>query len=243
MKQSHSDITAVVLAGGLGTRLRSVVTDRPKVMALVNGRPFLEYLLDQLLVCGIRRVVVCTGYKADIITSYFGHSYRTLQLIYSHENEPLGTGGALRLAASSLRDNATLILNGDSYCRCDYNQFATFHNSKHALISIGIVTVPDVARYGAVELGPSEEITIFSEKGTHRGPGLINAGIYLIQRNVIDSIPPNTCFSLEKELFPRYLEKSMYGYTSCRDFIDIGIPSDYDAAQRFFSDCVFEQST
>jgi D-glycero-alpha-D-manno-heptose 1-phosphate guanylyltransferase len=132
-------ITAVILAGGLGTRLRSVVADKSKVMALVNGRPFLEYILDQIVDNGIHRIVVCTGYKGEHIQACFGHSYRHVELLYSHEKEPRGTGGALRLAATYLCSKPTLLLNGDSFCRFDLNNFVQFHISKNARLSIGMV--------------------------------------------------------------------------------------------------------
>lgn len=229
-----SDISAFILAGGLGTRLRPVVTDRPKVLADVNGRPFLEHLLDQLEEYGLHRVVLCTGYLGEQIEAKFGAMYKGLKLEYSRETEPLGTGGALRLAASRLAAGPALVLNGDSFCRLDFRDFLKFHVSHRAAISLAVTEVQDISRYGAVDLGPEGRITRFEEKGAKTGTGLINAGVYLIQRDVIVSIPQNTMISLEKEVLSPTIGVGLYGFIAEGGFIDIGIPSDYVAAQRVF---------
>lgn len=230
----YSDITAVVLAGGLGTRLRGVVADRPKVLAPVKDRPFLDYLLAQLATSGIRRTVLCTGYLGEQIEELFGNRYREMELLYSREPEPLGTGGALRLALPLLESEQVLVLNGDSYCSLDHRSFFEFHADKRALLSLCLAEVADVSRYGAVRVDPDGAITEFEEKGAARGAGAINAGVYLVRRTVIEAIPPLMEVSLEREVIPGTIGGGLFGFNARGRFIDIGIPSDYQAAQQFF---------
>lgn len=229
-----SDITAIILAGGLGTRLRDVVSDRPKVLAKVNERPFLQYLFDQLTESGIRQTVVCTGYLGGQIEETFGPSYRELRLAYSLEPQPLGTAGALRHALPLLDTEELLVLNGDSFCDFDYRGFRAFHREKGGLISLCLVEVPDVGRYGAVRLEPGGRVTEFVEKGALGGAGAINAGIYLLRRSVVEAIPAGRAVSLEKEVIPQLIGKGLFGFRTQGRFIDIGVPEDYRAAQEFF---------
>lgn len=230
------EITAVILAGGLGTRLRSVVADRPKVMAEVNGRPFLCFLLDQLTMAGIRRVVLCTGYLADTVSSLLGSRYNQAELLYSVETEPLGTGGALRLALPLLKSDPLLVLNGDSYCALDLPQFAAAHHSAGAVASLALARVADISRYGAVTVETNGAISRFEEKGAGRGEGLINAGIYLLPAAAIAAIPAGTMVSLERDIFPGLIGNGLFGFAQTGRFIDIGIPDDYRAATTFFND-------
>jgi len=230
-----ADITAIILAGGLGTRLREVVCDRPKVLATVNERPFLQYLLDQLLENGIRQAVLGTGYMGEQVESAFGNQYRTLQLSYSREPRPLGTAGALRHALPLLGTEELLVLNGDSFCDFDYQGFRAFHRKKGASMSLCLARVPDVARYGAVQVDQQGRITDFVEKGALAGAGSINAGIYLLKRAVIESVPAAGAVSLEKEVIPELIGAGLFGFRTRGRFIDIGVPEDYKAAQEFFA--------
>jgi len=231
----YSDITAVILAGGLGTRLRGVVSDRPKVLAEINGRPFLGYLLDQLSASGISRTVLCTGYLGEQVENSFGDSYRGMPLSYSREEQPLGTGGALRLALPLIGTGEAMVLNGDSFCALDHRAFHDFHAEKLATMSLCLTGVADVSRYGAVRLDRRGTILDFEEKGAASGAGTINAGIYLISRKVVETIAPEAVVSLEKEVIPGLIGSGLYGFNSRGRFIDIGIPADYQAAQLFFS--------
>lgn len=231
-----SDITAVILAGGLGTRLREAVADRPKVLAEVNGRPFVTYLLDQLADAGVRRVVLCTGYMADLVDEALGTEYRGMELLYSREEAPLGTGGALRLALPLVASDPLLAMNGDSCCRADLSRLLDAHLAGGAAASLVLARVEDVGRYGAVAVSPAGVITEFAEKGCRQGAGLINAGIYLIQRRVIEAITAGRAVSLEREIFPALAERhQLRGVVTPGSFIDIGIPSDYAAAAAFFA--------
>jgi NDP-sugar pyrophosphorylase family protein len=230
------EVSAVILAGGLGTRLRSQVSDRPKVMALVNGRPFLEYLLDQVVDGGIRSATLCIGYMAEVVRAHFGNSYRGVELSYSIEEELLGTGGALRLALPHMRHDAVLVMNGDSFCGVDLKSFASWHAAKQARASIVLTEVPDTSRYGRVELEEDNVIQGFIEKGGAQRPGYINAGIYLLQRRILEAISPKTVVSLEREVFPKLIGSGFYGWTAPHSlFIDIGTPESYAEAQDLFS--------
>lgn len=234
--ESLSKATAVILAGGLGTRLRTMVKDRPKVMADIKGRPFLAYLLDMIASCGISNVVMCTGYLAEIIQGEFGRQYRSLKVAYSQEPDPLGTGGALRLALPLIKSETILVMNGDSYCWADLNDFWEWHCKRRADATILLTAVSNTERYGRVETEErSRRVLRFDEKDNHAGPGWINAGIYLIRRHLIHKIPPNRKISLEREVFPEWVSKELYGYRSSCKFIDIGTPEDYKNSEVFFN--------
>lgn len=226
---------AALLAGGLGTRLRSVVSDRPKVMALVAGRPFVTHLLDQLAESGIRKVVLCTGYMADMIRNELGDEYRGMELVYSVEDTPLGTGGALQNAVRLLSGDKILVLNGDSYCQCNLASFITAHAASTAPAGMVLARVDDVSRFGAVLTSNDSLVGSFNEKGEKSGPGWINAGIYLLPKRLIQEIAPGQQVSLEREVFPAHLTEGIYGYPCSGLFIDIGIPEEYQRAQSLFS--------
>jgi len=229
------DITAILLAGGRGTRLSGVVSDRPKVLADVGGRPFLSYLLDQLEAAGFRQAVVSTGYMADMVRTTLGERHGGIALRYQQELEPLGTGGGIRLAAQAVESNPVLVMNGDSYLDADLAAFAEFHGAHGGPGSLLLTKVTDVSRFGQVRLGPGDRIEAFEEKNAAGGAGWINAGVYLLDRRLIDSIPPDTFVSLEKEMFPRWVERGLFGFRAGGRFIDIGTPESYREAAAFFS--------
>jgi D-glycero-alpha-D-manno-heptose 1-phosphate guanylyltransferase len=235
MTMRMADVDAVILAGGLGTRLRAVVADRPKVMAVINGRPFLNYLFDQLITAGIARVVLCTGYLSRQIQSCVGDSYRTLSIVHSVESVPLGTAGALRLASQMLLSNPALVMNGDSYCAVSLERFWLSHLSAKAAATLVLARLSNTERYGRVKLGAGDEVIGFEEKGGTQGQGLINAGIYLIHRSLIDEIPIDRAVSLEREVFPKWIGRSFYGFETDGKFLDIGTPESYASAPAFFA--------
>jgi D-glycero-alpha-D-manno-heptose 1-phosphate guanylyltransferase len=227
-------MTGVVLVGGLGSRLRPAVADRPKVLAEVGGRPFLAYILDQLEEAGIRDVVLCTGYMAETVRATFGDRYRSISLRYSRELQPLGTGGALRQALPHCASDPILVLNGDSFIDADFRSFFQWF-AEHGLdAALLLTTVPDVSAFGQVVAGPDGLVVRFEEKSGQTGAGLINAGVYLLKKRVILAIPEGQNFSLERQLFPRLMGKSLYGYITPGPFIDIGTPASYQAAEAFF---------
>lgn len=230
------EITAVVLAGGLGTRLRSRVADRPKVLAEVSGRPFLAYLLDHLERAGQRRCVLCTGYQADLVEAAFGSRHGKMELLYSREEEPLGTGGAVRLAAPLLTGDPVLVLNGDSFFKSDLPRFLAWHRSLPSpTASLLMAEMEDTSRFGRVSVDQEGQILRFEEKRPDAGPGWINTGIYLISRAALEAIPAGRPVSLERETFPAWIGHGFYGLQAPGDFLDIGTPESFDAAEAFLA--------
>jgi len=223
---------ALILAGGFGTRLRSLCGDYPKVLAPIAGKPFLEYLLLYLKKHGFFSVVLCVGYKADLIQQYFrdGNQWG-ISIRYSQEQIPLGTAGPLKLASPLIEDKDFLVLNGDSFFNIDLNFLINYHKNNKALATIALVEVNDVQRYGAVEIDSLGKIVRFAEKEEIKGPGLINGGIYIFHRKVLDLIPEGREVSLEYEIFPRLVGKAFYGLPFEAYFVDIGVPEDYLALQ------------
>jgi D-glycero-alpha-D-manno-heptose 1-phosphate guanylyltransferase len=227
-------VEAIILAGGLGTRLRGVVDDVPKPMASVQGRPFLAFVLDQLVDTGFRTAILAVGYRHEAIRSYFGADYRGLALLYSPEDEPLGTGGAIRLACVQVTARDVFVLNGDTYLELDFRGMLDAHVGAAAQLSMAVCQVPDVARYGALEL--SEGIVqAFREKG-RSGPGWINGGVYVLGPELRDRFPRRDAFSFEQELLvPGTQSIRPLAFPTTGLFIDIGIPEDYLRAQQIFS--------
>ncbi len=229
-----SQVTAVILAGGFGTRLRSLVTDRPKVLAAIHGRPFLTYLLDQVVEAGVESTILCTGYMGEMVQADIGPVYRGMPVRYSQETSPLGTAGAVRLALSAAASDPVLVMNGDSCCKADFVQFGAWHGEHQAEASILLTHVPDTRRYGRVDVVSDGHIQRFQEKGAHQGPGWINAGIYLLSRRIVSDIPEGQAVSLERDIFPGLVGRGLYGYQTERAFLDIGTPESYAEAERFF---------
>jgi NDP-sugar pyrophosphorylase family protein len=228
---SLGNVRAFILCGGQGTRLRSVVADRPKSMALISETPFLQLLLERLGYQGVHDVVLGTGYMAEKIERYFGDGKQfALRIRYSREHEPRGTGGALKLAEPLISD-PVLVLNGDSYVEWDLVPVLELFKTKDADLVIVLQAVADVTRYGSVALDQDGRVTQFVEKGVAAGPGLINAGVYLLRKQIVRGLPAGTAISLETEVFPRLLDRRVYGLVCTGLFIDIGIPDDLRRAQ------------
>ncbi|MEY6434000.1 nucleotidyltransferase family protein [Thioalkalicoccus limnaeus] len=231
-----AQLTGVILAGGLGTRLRSVVSGQPKVLAEVAGRPFLGYLLDQLAGWGFSQVVLCTGYLGEQIEEEFGDRYGGLRIQYSREVTPLGTGGALRLAAGLIESSTVLVLNGDSYCDADLGGVHQAHQGRCAKATLLLTRVADASRFGRVQVDAMGRILNFDEKTSDSGPGLVNAGLYLIETSLLRDIPTEGPVSLERDVFPTWIAGQFYGYETSSAFLDIGTPESYAAAEAFLSD-------
>jgi len=228
-------IRAFVLCGGAGTRLRPVLADRPKSMALISGTPFLQLLLDRLRSQGIDDVILGTGYMAEQIEGYFGFGNQFgIRIRYSREDEPLGTGGALKLAEPLISD-PVLVLNGDSYAEWSLVPMLEQFTGKDADMVVVLQAVADVTRYGSVALDRDGRIIRFVEKGAAAGPGLINAGVYLVRKQIVRDLPAGTAISLEREVFPCLLDRRVYGLISTGLFIDIGIPDDFKRAQTLLA--------
>ena len=230
------DLTAVILAGGLGTRLRCVVSSNPKVLAEVGGRPFLSYLLEQLASASVRDAVLCTGYLGEQIEAEFGNSFGNMHLIYSREKSPLGTAGSIKLALPLLKSNPVLIMNGDSYCEVDIQNFYQRHIRQKADASLLLTKVANTERFGQVDLDDDGAVVSFREKNQDRGSGWINAGLYLLGYRLLRTIPNDRAVSLEKEMFPKWIDQGLYGYRAQGRFLDIGTPESYRTAESFFAE-------
>lgn len=230
-----SQVTAALLVGGFGTRLQSVVSDRPKPLAAIAGKPFLSYQFDQLAQSGVARVVLCTGFRGGQIEEMYGQQYGSLRLEYSLEPEPLGTGGALRFAFERLGPGPLLVMNGDSYCHAPLQELARFHGEHRSSFSLLLTHVPQTERFGQVTINEQQQITNFKEKAAASGPGYINAGVYLVDQAIINQIPTQRAVSLEREVFPQLVGGRFYGLQSHSPFLDIGTPESYASAAHFFA--------
>lgn len=219
---------AILLAGGLGTRLRGVVDDRPKPMALISGRPFMEYVIHELTKYGITEIIFAVGYKGSIIEEHFGDGSKfNITVQYAYEEELLGTAGAIKNAGRFITDDDFLVLNADTYYQIDYNRLFNIKREKSLEMALVLREVPDVSRYGMAVLADGY-LTGFNEKSTESCPGTINGGIYLMNRSLLSEIPTGKV-SLENEMIPRWLSESrlLGGIINDGYFIDIGIPEDY----------------
>jgi len=225
---------AIVLAGGLGTRLRAVVSDLPKPMAPVAGRPFLAILLDQLDQAGFEHVVLSVGYRREAIMEHFGDRYGRLALSYAVETHPLGTGGAIRLALEQTQAPELFVLNGDTYLALDYSAMLAHHRRHGARLTLAAQQVADTHRYGALAL-QGDRVIDFLEKG-RSGPGLINGGTYLLEPGLFDDQALPEAFSFETDLLmPKVAELAPLAFITEGRFIDIGVPEDYARAQTLFA--------
>ena len=229
---------AILLCGGMGTRLRSVVSDRPKPMADICGKPFLQYLLEMLRDKGITEVIFALGYMGEMIEEYFqdGSAFG-LKIAYSYEEEPLGTGGAIRNALPKILEEEVLVLNADTYFPMDYQGLYRFHQENDGDFSLATRAVPDISRYGAVRRDAAGRILAWNEKLEDGGQplaGEINGGIYVMKKSLIAEIPEGKQ-SLEQDCIPKWLSegKRIFGLPFDGYFMDIGIPKDY---QQFITD-------
>lgn len=232
-----SDITCVILAGGLGTRLRSVVADVPKPLARVNGRPFLEYLIAQVRDAGCTDVILSVGYKAEAVESHFADGRdHGVRIRYVREAAPLGTAGALAEAEPLIASDPFLVMNGDSYCSVNLEAMLERHRSGSHVATLAAVRVEDRSRYGSLTIGADGAVVGFNEKGQEQGPGLINGGVYFLARHsIFRRIPQQRPCSLEYDVFPTLLGTELSGFTSNGFFIDIGTPEEWQRAQGLLS--------
>lgn len=225
----------IILAGGKGTRLSSVLKDVPKSMALIAGKPFLEYLIHYLSKQGLFDVILSVGYLKEHIISHFGSGKGEVTIRYSEEEEPLGTGGAIKKALALCRSEYVFVLNGDTLFLADLDKMNSVVSSKQADLVIALREVPNANRYGSVEMDETGSIMKFREKDPVIKPGLINGGIYLLKRSLLDSEGLPEKFSLEQDFFPQVCVRGgAYGQVYHDYFLDIGIPDDYQRAQTEF---------
>lgn len=231
-----SALDALILCGGLGTRLREVVADRPKGLAEIRGRPFLDLLIDRLARHGLRRFILCTGYQGEQIATRYARR-GDAEFVVSLEDRPLGTAGAVRLALQHLRSDPFLVLNGDSFCEVDYEAFQGFHEGRGATLSIVVVPPGERDDVGTVGLAGDGAITSFREKAGRGERAAINGGIYLMRRSLVELLPAQTPLSLERDVFPQAVQRGgCYGFLTAGPVVDIGTPERYRAAQDLLRD-------
>ena len=234
MTRSLERVTGVVLAGGFGTRLQKVVKNKPKALAEVSGKPFLAYLLEKYQDAGIRETVLCTGYLATQIEEAFGDHFGDMALTYSKEQMPLGTAGALANALPFIGTDTALVANGDCFFEADITNMYMYHLGRGSDATILLTHVDDVARFGMVDVDAVGAVEVFREKGG-TGPGWINAGVYLIERHMIKTIPTGRSVSIEKETFPSWIGKGLCAWKGKGSFLDIGTAESYARAEAFVS--------
>jgi NDP-sugar pyrophosphorylase family protein len=232
---SIAQIPVAVLAGGLGTRLQPVLKESPKALAPINGKPFLHYLFNWLTIQGTKQVVLCTGYLGGQIKDYCGDRFGSFDIAYSHEEQPLGTAGALRHCLPKIGNDIILVVNGDTFCGAHLNSFLNWHRYHSFNASILLSYQKEVQRFGRVEIDRKGHVVQFHEKVPGPGKGYVSAGIYLVNRSVIENLPEGRKLSMEYEVLPDLIGKGLSGYKTEYPFIDIGTPESFDMAQRCFS--------
>ena len=232
MSYPSEDAKAVLLVGGLGTRLRSVVASAPKALASVGDRPFLELLVRQLRHQSIRHLVMCTGYLAEEIEKELGEGREwDVTIEYSKEPYPMGTAGAVKFAEPLLRNVSDfLVMNGDSFMEIDFQKLINFHRKSGGIATMAVLRMKNEMRYGTVQVTSGGRVSGFTEKSDGDLNGSVNAGIYVFNRRIFDHIPEGPA-SLERDIFPKLLDHGVYASKQHGVFIDIGTPEDYARAQ------------
>lgn len=230
--------SAIILAGGFGSRLQPVVSDLPKSLAPVNGRPFLDFQLNYLKSFGVKKVFLSVGFLANKIKEYYGNNFKGIEIVYVTEKRPLGTGGAIRYALEQVRDKEVFALNGDSFFNLNLKEFISFHQKNNSKISLGLCRTANTARFGTIGLNSKKRIISFKEKSGKEISGLINGGIYILNKDIyLQNTPANLSFSIEKDFFEKQINHlTLLGYESNAYFLDIGIPEDYERAQHEFKE-------
>lgn len=229
MRDELEKIDVVILCGGRGERLRPVIGERPKVLAQIGKKAFLDILIDDILQRGFKRIILSVGYLKEQIIEHF-EPKRCYSLEFCEEEVPLGTGGAIKRAQPLIKSEPFLVMNGDSICKVNFGEFYRFHIEKEGILSM-VGVKPHIAQYqdyGAVRLDDSCRIRSFREKVAGGKSDLISAGIYLMRSDIFYHMPTETRFSLEYDLFPRIIDERCYGFLCESELIDIGTPERYE---------------
>jgi len=222
----------VILAGGLGKRLHSVTGGGQKVLVKIGDKPFLEILIDYIASQGGRRFILCVGHGSDEVEAYFQHKYQDREIVFSKEESPLGTGGAIKQGSTHVKTDQFLAMNGDCFCVIDYNRLVGFHLRQNAKASIAVTLMPDARDYGTIELSSSGAIEAFKEKQPVAREAFINTGTYCLERNIFSLVETSVKFSIEYDFFPHLVGRGFYGFEVENKFIDIGTPDRYQWAQE-----------
>jgi len=233
---------AIILVGGKGTRLKSILKDRPKPMAIVAGKPFVEWIVLLLQSQGIQRIIMCTGHLSEVVEEYFKDKHNFgVEIVFSKDPIPLGTGGAIRHSLKKTVSKHLLVLNGDSYRYFDCSKLFAMHREKKAKASLCLAKVEDCSRFGSVRIDENNMIVEFMEKNQDSVGGLVNSGIYLFERDIIECFPKDKKISLEHDLFPKLIGKGLYGFLFSGDFIDIGTPESFVNSEDFLKKELYAQ--
>jgi NDP-sugar pyrophosphorylase family protein len=231
-------LDVVILCGGLGTRLRPVIPDRPKVLALVGGRPFLSLVLDRVREQGFKRIILCIGYGAGMVREIFAHEVPPL--IFSEENEPLGTGGALKKALPLVRTPDFIVLNGDTLCPASLHALSDFHRARRAALSL-VLNRSARSDGGNIALDAVGRIVDFRERAGNGARGFLSAGVYTMKKEIEKFMPPVKSFSLEYDVFPAVVHSvPCFGFIVDEEAIDIGTPERYHEATQHFKNRDFD---
>lgn len=229
-------IVPIILAGGLGKRLRPVVKNLPKVISLVNKKPFITYIFEQLIEEGYEEVILLIGYKGNLVKKCLGMKYKNLTIKYLSEDIPLGTGGAVKNIAKKINFEYLLVINGDTYHNCSRKKLIKKLHSNNDVILCS--HKKNIERFGLVEIDKDYRVITLNEKQNNKTEGLINIGSYLINREYIANFKDDL-FSLEENYFPRrILDKKLFAAVDNGNFIDIGVPSDYFFANKYFQNLI-----
>ena len=229
---SHMFPDVVILAGGLGKRLKPVTGGAQKVLARIGDRPFLEILIDYIASQGGTRFILCVGHGSEEVEAYFKNKYIDREIIFSREETPLGTGGAIKQGSRHVKTGRFLAMNGDCFCVIDYLRLIAFHQKHKANATIAITKLPDVRDYGSIIINEKRQIIAFKEKSTLVRAGFINTGTYCLNRDVFNLTQTPQKFSIEYDFFPHLVGKRFYAFEVENRFIDIGTPDRYSWAQE-----------
>jgi len=221
----------IILCGGIGSRLQKVVSDKPKPLAQIHDKPFLEILIEYIAGFGFKRFILSAGYMGEKIREYFiDYRKNELDIEVIIESEPLGTGGALKFSQQSIKSSSFIVMNGDSFCAVDLNSILKYHSNKSALCTLALSKIDNKADYGSVEINSNGKLISFKEKNINdTDPGYINAGIYIMENEIFDFMKEKK-FSLENDLFPSLLDESIFGFKTDEEVLDIGTPERYKRA-------------
>jgi NDP-sugar pyrophosphorylase family protein len=235
IKNKLKKVDVIILCGGFGSRLATIVNDRPKPMAKINQQPFLDILIDYFAGFGLRRFILCTGHMSEVIQEYYNQKPSISEFIVSDEQSPLGTAGCIKNAEKHIQSESFFVANGDSFCSVNLFEFYHFHLSKQSLMTMAVTKSKETENGGLVRFDKSQKIISFEEKKIEYQKGYINSGIYLFRKNILSLIPEQIKYSLEYNLFPRLANQNSFAFISREKLIDIGTPERYARAKRLFS--------
>jgi NDP-sugar pyrophosphorylase family protein len=242
MDEKLQQLDTLLLCGGLGTRLAEVVSDRPKPMADVNGKPFLDMLIAWFSGFGVRRYILCTGHMANVIKKYYAWRSGPVDLAFSEEDSPLGTAGAVKNAQPHIQTENFIVANGDSFCAANLNRLWNTHVANNAIATVLLVSPDKRDDAGSVVVDSKNRVTAFAEKICSASDAHVNAGVYIFNRKILDIIEPDRKSSLEYDIFPELIGKGFYGHVSDGQLLDIGTPQRYARAAEFMSNALAVQN-